>query len=255
MPREPAVADALLGVLHAREGRLRDRLRAREPAELGRDSARRPCSMLTASAKSLPMPVLEQPTPSPSSRGGTAIPSRWLGMHCDGAQSLVRVFLPWARRLWVVDARHGDVAGELARIHADGLFAGMVGRRGRAFPIACAPRAATAPSSSTTSMPSRRCSAISTFISSREGTHPRATTCWARIAATIEGVAGVAFAVWAPNARRVSVVGDFNDWDGRRHPMRLRHGAACGRFSSPASRAGTLLQIRDRRSRRRGCCR
>jgi 1,4-alpha-glucan branching enzyme len=37
-----------------------------------------------------------------------------------------------------------------------------------------------------------------------------------------EGAHGVHFAVWAPNARRVSVVGDFNGWDGRRHVMRLR---------------------------------
>jgi 1,4-alpha-glucan branching enzyme len=39
---------------------------------------------------------------------------------------------------------------------------------------------------------------------------------------TIEGIAGVHFAVWAPSAKRVSVVGDFNRWDGRVHPMRAR---------------------------------
>jgi 1,4-alpha-glucan branching enzyme len=37
----------------------------------------------------------------------------------------------------------------------------------------------------------------------------------------IDGVPGTAFTVWAPNAQRVSVVGDFNDWDGRRHVMRM----------------------------------
>jgi 1,4-alpha-glucan branching enzyme len=44
----------------------------------------------------------------------------------------------------------------------------------------------------------------------RLGAHPR----------KLDGVAGVAFAVWAPNARAVSIVGDFNSWDGRLHPMR-----------------------------------
>src|SRR5258707_3754170 len=38
----------------------------------------------------------------------------------------------------------------------------------------------------------------------------------------LDGVSGVAFAVFAPAARRVSVVGDFNFWDGRRHAMRVR---------------------------------
>ena len=53
-----------------------------------------------------------------------------------------------------------------------------------------------------------------------EGTHHRA---WDKLGShvmTIGGVTGVHFAVWAPNAQRVSVIGDFNGWDGRVHPMR-----------------------------------
>jgi 1,4-alpha-glucan branching enzyme len=53
-----------------------------------------------------------------------------------------------------------------------------------------------------------------------EGTHYRA---WERFGShhvTVDGIAGVYFAVWAPNAQRVSVIGDFNHWDGRVHPMR-----------------------------------
>ncbi len=52
----------------------------------------------------------------------------------------------------------------------------------------------------------------------------------------MEGVAGVAFAVWAPNAQRVSVVGDFNFWDGRRHAMRVR-GNGYWEIFVPAARA------------------
>ncbi|MDQ1302891.1 MAG: 1,4-alpha-glucan branching enzyme, partial [Pseudomonadota bacterium] len=39
---------------------------------------------------------------------------------------------------------------------------------------------------------------------------------------TVDGIAGIRFAVWAPEAERVSIVGDFNQWDGRCHPMRVR---------------------------------
>jgi 1,4-alpha-glucan branching enzyme len=58
----------------------------------------------------------------------------------------------------------------------------------------------------------------------RDGSHPRPYTLLGAHARTLGQVAGVRFALWAPNACRVSVVGDFNAWDGRRHPMRLRHG-------------------------------
>jgi 1,4-alpha-glucan branching enzyme len=56
----------------------------------------------------------------------------------------------------------------------------------------------------------------------REGSHLRLFDKMGAHLMHHEGADGVHFAVWAPNARRVSVVGDFNAWDGRRHAMRLR---------------------------------
>ncbi|MBF0324643.1 MAG: 1,4-alpha-glucan branching protein GlgB [Alphaproteobacteria bacterium] len=58
-----------------------------------------------------------------------------------------------------------------------------------------------------------------------------------------EGSDGVHFALWAPNASRVSVVGDFNHWDGRRHPMRLRHGAGVWELFIPGLAAGTIYKF------------
>ncbi|GIL03468.1 MAG: 1,4-alpha-glucan branching enzyme GlgB [Alphaproteobacteria bacterium] len=55
-----------------------------------------------------------------------------------------------------------------------------------------------------------------------EGTHLRLFEKLGAHPIRHEGADGVHFAVWAPNASRVSVVGDFNHWDGRRHVMRLR---------------------------------
>ena len=55
-----------------------------------------------------------------------------------------------------------------------------------------------------------------------EGTHLRLFDKMGAHLVRHEGASGVHFAVWAPNARHVSVVGDFNDWDARRHPMRRR---------------------------------
>ena len=57
-----------------------------------------------------------------------------------------------------------------------------------------------------------------------------------------EGIRGVSFAVWAPNARRVSVVGDFNSWDGRRHPMRLRHEAGVWELFIPRLNVGAIYK-------------
>ena len=55
-----------------------------------------------------------------------------------------------------------------------------------------------------------------------------------------DGVAGVNFAVWAPNAEAVSVVGDFNGWDGQRHVMQKRIPSGIWELFVPGIGAGTL---------------
>jgi len=56
---------------------------------------------------------------------------------------------------------------------------------------------------------------------------------------SIDGVKGVRFAVWAPNAKRVAVVGDFNSWDRCRHPMRVRHRAGIWELFIPRIAPGS----------------
>ncbi len=66
----------------------------------------------------------------------------------------------------------------------------------------------------------------------------------------VDGVQGILFAVWAPNAERVSVVGGFNQWDGRRHPMRVRGGSGVWELFIPDLEPGQLYkyEIRNRES-------
>lgn len=70
------------------------------------------------------------------------------------------------------------------------------------------------------------------------GAHPR----------TVDGIEGVLFATWAPNAERISVVGDFNDWDGRHHPLRVRGGSGLWEVFIPGIKPGALykFEIRNR---------
>ena len=60
----------------------------------------------------------------------------------------------------------------------------------------------------------------------------------------VDGVAGVNFAVWAPNAEALSVVGDFNGWDGRHHPMRKPVSSGIWELFVPGIGAGTLYKYR-----------
>lgn len=75
-----------------------------------------------------------------------------------------------------------------------------------------------------------------------EGNHRRLGHCFGAQLWQVDRVSGVRFVVWAPNARRVSVVGDFNSWDGRRHPMRLHPGAGVWELFIPRLNAGEVYK-------------
>ena len=81
-----------------------------------------------------------------------------------------------------------------------------------------------------------------------EGTLYRAYESFGAHSRTVGGIRGVHFVVWAPNAARVSVVGDFNGWDGLRHPMTNRGSAGVWELFLPDLPEGTLYkyEIRSR---------
>jgi 1,4-alpha-glucan branching enzyme len=81
-----------------------------------------------------------------------------------------------------------------------------------------------------------------------EGTHYQKYEKMGAHVTVVEGVRGVQFAVWAPNALRVSVVGDFNGWDGRVHPMRATGGSGVWEIFLPGLDIGTVykFEIRSR---------
>lgn len=76
-----------------------------------------------------------------------------------------------------------------------------------------------------------------------EGTHLRPFEVLGAHPRVIGGVHGVAFAVWAPHARRVSVVGDFNTWDGRRHLMRRRPECGVWEIFAPHVQPGDAYEF------------
>lgn len=76
-----------------------------------------------------------------------------------------------------------------------------------------------------------------------QGEHHRVFEVMGAHTRTPGGVAGTAFTVWAPNAKRVSVVGSFNCWDGRRHPMRLMGNSGIWELFLPGVGAGDMYKF------------
>ena len=164
--------------------------------------------------------------------GTHANPAELLGPHdleTEGRQvTAVRVFLPDTRQVWVVHPAH-QTALPMRRIHPAGLYEAICPWPGdeqkRRYQLRVADDHGEM---RTIEDPYAFPSLFSGYDLHLlgEGNHYRAYDKLGAHARTLDGVPGVNFAVWAPNAASVSVVGDFNHWDDRRH--RLRHHGANG---------------------------
>ncbi len=144
-----------------------------------------------------------------------------LGPHAAPGGVVVRAFVPDAEALSVLPA-DGAAPVALQRRHDAGFFEGLV--EGAALPFAYRLGARNAGGAWDLDDPYRFGPTLGPLDDHLmvEGTHLALHERLGAHAGTQEGTRGVRFAVWAPNALRVSVVGDFNGWDRRRHPMRKR---------------------------------
>ena len=166
-----------------------------------------------------------------------------LGPHETKDGVVIRALVPGAQRLEVVEEGSGAAVAELEQRHAAGLFEGVL--KGRPAWFGYTLRAHNEGGSWELHDPYRFPPVLGEMDDYliHEGTHRRL---WERLGAhAIEhaGVAGVHFAVWAPNAARVSVVGDFNAWDGRRNPMRRRGGVGVWEIFIPGLGEGAVYKF------------
>ena len=173
------------------------------------------------------MPALMSPGEIAAlARGDHPDPFARLGLHEDPDGRLrVRAMLPTARRVGVVDAARGRVLRWLEQIHPDGLFSGTIPIRRRRFAYRL--RVDWSSGQVDEIDDAYRFGTLLGDVDLwlfGEGRHLRPYERLGAHPTTLDGVEGTAFAVWAPNAQRVAVVGSFNHWDLRRHPMRLRPG-------------------------------
>jgi 1,4-alpha-glucan branching enzyme len=170
-------------------------------------------------------------------------PSKFLGPHTAKGTTVVRAYLPHAKAAWldsksVPMRRDADSALFEAPLTHDGsyelIWSDPEGRELRhADPYGFPPELS-----------------LEELAAFNRGEHRRAQRMLGAQLRERAGISGTRFAVWAPNAERVSVVGDFNRWDGRCHPMDVRGDSGIWELFVPGVGAGALyrFEIRNRSS-------
>lgn len=159
-----------------------------------------------------------------------------LGPHDTAEGRIIRTFLPGAVKVEVLRRSDGAVLVSLDPSHESGFFETLIRERVPYLFRIFWPQAVQETEDPYSFGLLLGDIDLHLF---NEGRHFELANCLGAQSLTLDGVNGVRFAVWAPNARRVAVVGDFNSWDRRHHPMRVRHGGGIWELFLPRVAPGS----------------
>ncbi|WP_330115455.1 1,4-alpha-glucan branching protein GlgB [Pseudomonas sp. JS3066] len=162
-------------------------------------------------------------------------PFSYLGPHIEADGVGVRAWLPGAESVELLDAVDQSPLGTMVRADPEGLFEGLMAEPRKYLLRIQWPDAEQITEDPYAFGPLLGDLDLYLFA---QGNHHELGSCLGAQVMKQDGIPGVRFAVWAPNARRVSVVGDFNAWDGRRHPMRRRYPAGIWEIFIPRLEPG-----------------
>ncbi|WP_127142953.1 1,4-alpha-glucan branching protein GlgB [Pelagibacterium montanilacus] len=160
-----------------------------------------------------------------------------LGLHHVGRSWVARTLIPGADEV-VAETLDGKALGALDRRHPAGFFEGSV-KVSTHQPLRYRARNSGGEWSVVDPYTFGPVLGPMDDYYIAEGSHLRLFDKLGSHVMTFEGVEGTHFAVWAPNAQRVSVIGSFNQWDGRRHVMRSRHETGVWEIFLPGVEAGS----------------
>ncbi|WP_188213675.1 1,4-alpha-glucan branching protein GlgB [Neisseria subflava] len=172
----------------------------------------------------------------------------YLGRHrlAEGDE-VVRVLIPGAVSVDIVNRRSGELIVPSEKIDERGFFVAVLPDDAPDYALRIRYTEDTEPVIEED--PYHFSSALQDMDSwlLAEGKHLRPYETLGAHFAELDGVKGVRFAVWAPNAQRVSVIGEFNNWDGRRHVMRFHRDNGIWDIFIPAVKLNALykFEIRD----------
>jgi len=184
--------------------------------------------------------TLATPEAEALAHGRHGDPFKVLGPRDSSTGRTICAFLPGAQAVEVLRRNDRTVLGKLDPTKPEGFFEGTVADRSPYLLRIRWPGAVQETEDPYSFGPMLGELDLHLF---NEGRHFEMAKVLGANAMTLQGVAGVGFAVWAPNATRVAVVGDFNAWDSRRHPMRLRYPAGLWELFVPRVSPGARYKF------------